>query len=188
MSKNNEEFTLSNAWKKSLMYLAGFLFFTGLIGFSLHHIITFNQETLLWTATTIIQAFGAMIAIIIAIILYKLPSVENLFEEIFKTSLGIAEGEDSKVVDVDKALKKVKDASKKSISPLQKMVGPPIISIALLIIVAFLILFFTKSTLKFSFQFDINILIAVAMTFLVLYSIFCIALLTTKILELINKV
>ena len=184
---NENEFTI--AWWIYFLYVVIIFLISCVIGIVLSNFFIFNQQTLLWATSTIIQAFGAMIAIIITILIFKLKPIEDSFYENITSSLDPTGSKNSVVMSTDELREHAKEmgkVSKKLLSPLRQSLVPPILSITFLIIVALLVLLFTNSTLNFSYPYDVNVTMSVTMTFLIIYSIYCLSLLVFEILKLLK--
>lgn len=170
------------------------------IGFILSNFINFNQEILFWMASTIAQAFGAMLAIIIAIVIFRMRTIEELTskrrEELMKNLLG----------SFDKILMSIKQKNPKeleegievyektpkllfeiwkgelqTIEDFRNRMSYIIIPMALLIFSSLFILLFSKISIRFLFNIDTNFLISLSLSFLFLYSAYCLIILIYEI-------
>lgn len=161
-----------------------------IVGSLISSIFIFNTETLLWMTSTLIQTFGALIAIIVAISIYQVSSVSSEYKEFKNTTIGRLIGiiaEKGKLSEKDRGpvysllkmeFQRLEDSRKRMFC----IVAPMIILVGISII----LLFFTKTSIAISFSTDSNIQMSIALTFLVLYSLFCLSLILYEIYALLD--
>lgn len=167
-----------------------------LLGLILGFYIPFSVNTLFWMTSSIIQAFGAMIAIILAIGLQQRKIINEKFEMSFKglhtyystiSELKSAPPEAYKI-GLDQ-WKEIKNEYKIAKTNILKQLEPAIQSIAVLIASALLILMFTH---YFEEKYitkpeEANILISIFLTFLLLTSLYCLQLLINRIYGILRE-
>jgi len=164
------------------------------IGWLLNEILLFNEDNLLWMASSLIQAFGAMIAIILYIALDRIDRISKTFEKMWESLPQSGRiGTDAAPEDIENLNKIIKGHEEipknmnEQMEILRSKLYPMSTSIIFTIIISVILLMFTKVSLKSSAsELDINILYAVALTYLVLLSIYSLYLLTHEILKILN--
>jgi hypothetical protein len=169
----------------TLIWFLIFLIASLIFGYLFSLIFLFNEETLFLMSSSIVSAFGALVAIMVAISIHQVGTINDSYKE-------INEGLIAKIIELiakkhtltesdKKPMTEVLKAELQQLEDLRKRIFCIVLPMLILIIVSLLILFFTKTTLKQSLSLDWNILLSIGLTFLVLYSIFCLLLLAYEL-------
>lgn len=124
------------------------IFITGILALALSVIFNkyyqFNEETLLWMTSTIVQAFGALIAIVIAIGIAEKDRISKKVEKNFGTTnkgtTRLKRGGNFK-----EGIKSLKEQDN-----LWKRLFSPIYSMVFLIIISLFVMMFIKSSVVFA--------------------------------------
>ncbi|MBN2066759.1 MAG: hypothetical protein JW771_08150, partial [Candidatus Thermoplasmatota archaeon] len=124
-------------------------------GFIFNLFFIFNIETFYWVTSAIIQAFGTMLAIVISIAIYRMQTTENQTSDITEKLMKLDYKEENK----GKIMTMVIDLLKGSLQTLEDLrtrMSNIIISMGFLVVMALLMIFFTKINLKSNLIIDNN--------------------------------
>ena len=172
----------------------GVIYFSSIIiGFFLGQVVSFSSETLYWMTSTIVQAFGALIAIILVIGIRHYEVIDkNYLQSIKGLNVYFKTIEKGNLEAWRIGLEKWNEIQEERVESKQNIVSKPggtIQSVVFLIGWALIILMFTNylEVLSITRPDAINILYAMALVHLVLTSIYCLQSLIFRIASVLAK-
>jgi hypothetical protein len=156
--------------------------------------LTFSHESLFWVASTVIQAFGALIAIILAVGIHQIKSVMTLRKQkldgLYKYFEVITSKLEPESMDVGlKEYHKIKEEAEEEVYNVFKELGGTIQSIALLIGWAIIILILAEPIGQYSIYKPQsgNIIISMALVYLGISSFYCLQKLINRIRDVLAR-
>lgn len=183
---------------KDFLYSWGFhlgvIFFTSIvIGFFLGQKVPFSSETLYWMTSTIVQAFGALIAIILVIGIRHYEVIDkNYLQSIKGLNVYFKTIEKGNLEAWRIGLEKWNEIQEERVESKQNIIsklGGTIQSVVFLIGWALIMLMFTNylEVLSITHADYVNSLYAMASTFLVITSFYCLQSLIFRIASVLAK-
>lgn len=138
----------------------------------LNHYVEFSEDTLLWMTSTIAQAFGALIAIVIAIGLFEKQRTMSALGKLLEKNFDKKE----KVIRLTDDEREYFDTLSKAQKSLWSRLYYPIQSIAVLIAVSLVVMMFIKSSFVWN-----NYVKTFFFIFLVLFAIYTLEVLINEL-------
>lgn len=165
--------------KEKIFYTMGwaviFLIISIFLGWNLAAVFKFDREMVWWMASSIIQAFGAMLAVIMALGLHHINNISENFRRMWenlpqhgKVGTNATEEEEKDFKDMLEGAEQLKDRMNDQMKRLRERMYPALTSLLIVIAISLVMLMFAKlNDLSFTLPLNNHEIYGIALTYLV---------------------